>query len=241
MSRSLTALALIIAGCVAVAGLSAFPGCGYRGPSAESHPEAGGFPPPGGLKIEVPVKTPYADRDGDGKVSSSEANEDAKNYFRESVKKWAAWIIGAIGLATVGMYVASFFVLTIPRAACGIGIALMAATSFIAYVLLKIGVLAGDILAWSLIGILIMCIAGGAWTLALWWKRWILLQQGKALTVQAIERGETPRDGVALMAAGSTVVSKERKGIVEAFEKAKNGPEFVNVVKASLRDKGINL
>lgn len=242
MSRTLTALALIITGCIAFAGLSAFPGCGYQGPSApEGFAPPPGETPKGGLKIEVPVKPPLADRNGDGVVSQGEAREDAKTDFRDAVKTGSGWIIGLIGLATVAMFAASFFISTIPRTACGVGIGLMGAMWLARYMLLAYGTIAADIVAWACLGLLGISLIGGAWTLALWWKRWILLQQGKSLTAQAVAKGESPRDGVALMAAGSDAINAARKGIIQAIDAAKGSPHATNVVIASLKDKGVNL
>lgn len=240
MSRPLTALALVIAGCVALAGLSAFPGCGYRGPAM---PEAGGFPPDaegatpkGGLKIEVPVKTPYADRDGDGKVSQSEGREEAKADFRDTVRTGTGWLMGLIGLASVGLFIASFFIATIPKESAIFGVLTLAALWWVRYLLLAYGVLAADILAWALLGMAGISLIGGAWTLALWWKRRILYQQG----VNMAREGGT-RDAVALMAAGNTVAEKSRKSIASALETAKADPDRINLIKSTLRDKGINL
>ena len=240
MIRTTTALALIVAGSLAFAGLSALPGCGYRGPAT---PEAGGFPPDadganpkGGLKIKVPVKPPLADRNGDGVVSQGEAREEAKSDFRDTVKAGSGWIIGLLGLATVGLFVASFFIPTIPRVACGVGIGLIGAMWLARYILLAYGTLAADIVAWACLGLLGISLIGGGWTLALWWKRRILYQQG----VNMAREGGT-RDAVALMAAGSTVAEKARKSIASALETAKADPERMNLIKSTLRDKGIKL
>lgn len=238
MSRPLTALALIIAGCVAFAGLSAFPGCGYRGPSAPEGfaPPPGDETPKGGLKIEVPVKTPYADRDGDGKVSQSEGREDAKADFRDTVRTGTGWLMGLIGLAGVGLFIASFFIPTIPKGGAIVGVVSLAALWLARYMLLAYGTLAADILAWALLGMAGISLIGGAWTLALWWKRRILYQQG----VNMAREGGT-RDAVALMAAGHTVAEKERKSIATGLEHAKTQPDSISVIKSTLRDKGINL
>lgn len=240
MSRTTTALALIVAGSLAFAGLSAFPGCGYRGPSA---PEAGGFPPDaeganpkGGLKIEVPVKPPLADRNGDGVVSHGEGREEAKADFRDTVKTGSGWLIGLLGLATVALFVASFFIPTIPRVACAVGISLMSVMWIARYILLAYGTLAADIVAWACLGFLGISLIGGGWTLALWWKRRILYQQGITLA----REGGT-RDAVALMAAGNTVAEKARKSIASALETAKADPDRLNLIKSTLREKGIKL
>lgn len=236
MSRTTTALALIVAGCLAFAGISSLPGC-YRGPAApEGFAPPPGETPAGGLKINVPVKPPLADRNGDGVVSQGEAREDAKSDFRETVKTGSGWIIGLLGLATVGMFVASFFIQTIPRVACAVGISLMSVMWIARYILLAYGTLAADIVAWACLGLLGISLIGGGWTLALWWKRRILFQQG----VNMAREGGT-RDAVALMAAGSTVAEKARKSIASALETAKADPERMNLIKSTLRDKGIKL
>lgn len=231
MSRTLTAVALIVAGSLAFAGLSA---CNF-GPAPRSAPDRQAdtmAPPPLGEKAD----TPLADRDGDGVVSAGEAREDAKSDFRDTVKTGSGWIIGLLGLATVGLFVASFFIPTIPRVACGVGIGLMGAMWLARYMLLAYGTLAADIVAWACLAFLGISLIGGGWTLALWWKRRILYQQG----VNMAREGGT-RDAVALMAAGSTVAEKARKSIASALETAKADPERMNVIKATLRDKGIKL
>jgi len=236
MSRTTTALALIVAGCLAFAGISSLPGC-YRGPATpEGFAPPPGETPAGGLKINVPVKPPLADRNGDGVVSQGEAREDAKTDFRETVKTGSGWIIGLLGLATVAMFVASFFIQTIPRVACAVGISLMSVMWIARYILLAYGTLAADIVAWACLGLLGISLIGGGWTLALWWKRRILFQQG----VNMAREGGT-RDAVALMAAGSTVAEKARKSIASALETAKADPERMNLIKSTLRDKGIKL
>lgn len=232
MSRITTALALIVAGSLAFAGLSA--GCSWK-PPAYSAPDGQAdtmAPPPLGEKAD----TPLADRDGDGVVSAGEAREDAKSDFRDTVKIGSGWIIGLLGLATVGLFVASFFIPTIPRVACGVGIGLMGAMWLARYMLLAYGTLAADIVAWACLAFLGISLIGGAWTLALWWKRRILYQQG----VNMAREGGT-RDAVALMAAGSTVAEKARKSIASALETAKADPDRLNLIKSTLRDKGINL
>lgn len=236
MAKTLTALAIIIAGSVAFAALST-PGCGYRPPAApESQPDAGGFPPPGGLKIKVPVSPPLADRDGDGAVSHNEGREEAKADFRDTVKTGTGWLMGLIGLASVALFVASFFIPTIPKGGAIIGVVSLAGLWLVRYMLLAYGVLAADITAWALLGFAGISLIGGAWTLALWWKRRILYQQG----VNMAREGGT-RDAVALMAAGNTVADKARKSIASALEVAKADPDRISLIKSTLRDKGINL
>jgi hypothetical protein len=235
MSRTLTALAFIIAGSVAFAALST-PGCGYRPPVApESQPE-GFAPPPGGPKTKMPDSAPLADRDGDGAVSHNEGREEAKADFRDTVKTGTGWLMGLIGLASVALFIASFFIPTIPKGGAIIGVVSLAALWLARYMLLAYGVLAADILAWSLLGMAAVSLIGGVWTLALWWKRRILYQQG----VNMAREGGT-RDAVALMAAGHSVAEKSRKSIASALEVAKADPDRISLIKSALRDKGINL
>lgn len=240
MSRPLTAMALVIAGSVAFAALST-PGCGYRGPSPDGQADTMAPPPhegtpKGGLKIKVPVETPFADRDGDGKVSQSEGREAAKADFRDTVRTGTGWLMGLIGLASVALFVASFFIPTIPKGGAVVGVISLAALWLARYMLLAYGVLAADILAWALLGMAAISLIGGAWTLALWWKRRILYQQG----VNMAREGGT-RDAVALMAAGHTVAEKARKSIASALETAKADPDRISLIKSTLRDKGIKL
>lgn len=233
MSRITTTLALIVAGSLAFAGLSA--GCSWKPPAYSAPdgqadtmapPPLGGANPKGGLKIEVPVAP----------KSHSENKAEAQADFRDTVKTGSGWLIGLLGLATVGLFVASFFIPTIPRVACGFGVGLMGCMWLARYMLLAYGTLAADIVAWACLGFLGISLIGGGWTLALWWKRRILYRQG----VNMAREGGT-RDAVALMAAGHTVAEKERKSIATGLEHAKTQPDSISVIKSTLRDKGINL
>lgn len=250
MSRTTTALALIVAGSLAFAGLSALPGCSWK-PPAYSAPDGQAdtmAPPPLG-DDGVLYKHIGVDTNKNGKIdpdeirtevvkpkSHSENKAEAQADFRDTVKAGSGWIIGLLGLATVGLFVASFFIPTIPRVACGVGIGLMGAMWLARYMLLAYGTLAADIVAWACLAFLGISLIGGGWTLALWWKRRILYQQG----VNMAREGGT-RDAVALMAAGSTVAEKARKSIASALETAKADPERMNLIKSTLRDKGIKL
>jgi hypothetical protein len=250
MRRTLSALTIIVAGSIAFAGLSAFPGCGYRGPAM---PEAGGFPPDddgakpkGGLKIEVPVADskpdpkpdPIPDVNNNGRRDREDTNAAALADFHAAVKKVTGWLMGLVGAATVAALLLSFTpfaVVSWQKSMIGFGVVGALLVGRLA--LLKNGELAADILSWGMLGLSVLAIVPVVWIVTLWWKNKILVMQGKRLAAEG-----NPRESTALLAAGNEKVNVARKEVALWITQLQTatGTDRVKLL-GKLREKGINL
>jgi hypothetical protein len=210
MSRAYSMLSVIVASAVAIAGIGAVPACSYT-PPAVAGPE-GFAPPPGddvprsphGLKIEVPVSDP-ADTNRDGTVSHKESKAAAQSDFRHTVKVGTGWLAGLFSLASVALFVLSFFVATIPTRHALVGVGLAGVTWVARYMLLAYGTLAADIVAWACIVLLGLSLIGIVWVVVVWWRNRIAVMQGKQLAAEG-----KPREATALLAVGNEWVNERR-------------------------------
>lgn len=226
MSRPLTALALIIAGCVAVAGLSAFPGCGYRWPAM---PEAGGFPPDaegatpkGGLKIEVPVNPPPqplgTDTNKNGEIDRNERNAAAVGVFQDTVIEYCRWMILLVTVASVAALVLSFTPWSIMSAG-------KAMYGFAAVAAIMVGQLAlllwGELIA-NVAGILTLVSTIAAFGMLVWYvitaiQTRIEIRRKKAIEDQAAQLAAEghAREATALLSTVNQTVNEKRSEVAQ--------------------------
>lgn len=253
MSRTTTALALIVAGSLAFAGLSA--GCSWKPPAFSAPdgqadtmapPPLGGTNPKGGLKITPEVKPeeskpappPIPDVNNDGKLNRTDTNAAAIADFHQAVKRYTGWMMGLVGAASVLALLLSFTPLAVvswQKSTIGFGI--VGAMLVCRLALLKNGELAADLLSWALLILCALAMVPAVWIAALWFKDKILVMQGKRLA----EEGKA-RESTALLAAGNDKVNAARAEVAQWIEELQTatGPQRAKLL-SKLRDKGINL
>lgn len=149
--------------------------------------------------------------EADARVSAAQAKEDARSDFLESVRTWTGWSMGLLALVGVAALVLSFLPMLswlgfdFGDSAKAFG--MVAGLGIARYILLRYGLLVGDIAAWALIAALIVSAVVVAVMLGKTLVRSKIFTQAKVLEA----KGHTS-EAVALLA---TAKGKTGEGVLD--------------------------
>lgn len=227
MSRTTTALALIVAGCIAFAGISSLPGC-YRGPATpEGFAPPPGETPAGGLKINVPVKPEETkpdpkpigkDSNNDGKIDRKERNSAALAYFQETVITYCRWMIGVVTVASIACLILSFTkwsIMSAAKAATGFAVAVGIMVAQLA--LLKWGEDLADIAGFATVATAIIALCMLGWYIVAFVKARIAAIRRKEIEEQAKQLAAEghAREATALLSTVNPAANENRSEVAE--------------------------
>jgi hypothetical protein len=124
-------------------------------------------------------------------IDTEQAKNDARTDFLGQTKTWTGWAMGLLALAGVAAIIGGFIpfaaALGISAADGAIAFLGVAGLSILRYILLRYGLLVGDVAAWCAIGILIAAVA-------------VVI----GMIVRALYRGTLLKQASNLLAAGHT-------------------------------------
>ena len=112
------------------------------------------------MAMQMETDERIAKIEADARVAAAQAKQDARSDFLDSVKTWTGWSMAALALIGVAALVLSFLPmlswLGFDAGDSGKAFGMVAGLGIARYILLRYGLLVGDIAAWVLIAALVV-------------------------------------------------------------------------------------
>lgn len=163
------------------------------------------------MMYQAEAEAKVAQIEADARVATAQAKADARKDFLDSVKTWTGWCMGVLAAIGVAALVLSFLPmlswLGFDAGDSGKAFGMVAALGLARYILLRYGLLVGDIAAWVLIAALVASAIVVAVMLGKALVRSKLFTQAKVLEA----KGHT-KEAVALIA---TAKGKTGEGVLD--------------------------